>query len=45
MDRNGWGEEGMATKESPVEQYPHRLGQKFYVLSNYLFIYFIIRRL
>ena len=41
MDRNGWGEEGMATKESPVEQYPHRLGRKCSVLSNYYY-YFLL---
>ena len=44
------GEEGMAIEESPVEQYPRRLGQrlksqKCSVLSNYLLIFFIMRRL
>ena len=40
------GEEGMAIEESPVEQYPHRLGQrlksqKCFVLSNYLLIFLL----
>ena len=40
----------MAVEESPVEQYPRRLGQrlksqKCSVLSNYLFIYFYYEKI